>query len=41
MWISFPAISLAVLDADSEALDQFDETDAKYLEQIVKLVNFK
>jgi L-methionine (R)-S-oxide reductase len=32
---------VAVLDADSEALDQFDETDAKYLEQIVKLVNFK
>jgi GAF domain-containing protein len=32
---------VAVLDVDSEALDQFDETDAKYLEQIVKLVNFK
>jgi len=30
----------AVLDVDSEALDQFDETDAQYLEQIVKLVNF-
>ncbi len=32
---------VAVLDVDSEALDQFDETDAKYLEQIVNLVNFK
>ena len=30
----------AVLDVDSEKLDQFDETDAKYLEQIVKLVAF-
>jgi L-methionine (R)-S-oxide reductase len=29
----------AVLDVDSEELDQFDETDAKYLEQIVKLLN--
>ncbi|NCD71819.1 GAF domain-containing protein [Mucilaginibacter agri] len=29
-----------VLDVDSEDLDQFNETDAKYLEQIVKLVNF-
>jgi L-methionine (R)-S-oxide reductase len=32
---------IAVLDADSEALAHFDETDAGYLEQIVKLVNFK
>jgi L-methionine (R)-S-oxide reductase len=32
---------VAVLDMDSEELDQFDETDAQYLEQIVKLVNFK
>lgn len=32
---------VAVLDADSEALDQFDETDARYLNEIVKLVNFK
>jgi L-methionine (R)-S-oxide reductase len=32
---------VAVLDADSEALDQFDETDARYLSEIVKLVNFK
>jgi len=28
-----------VLDVDSEELDQFNETDAKYLEQIVKLLN--
>jgi GAF domain-containing protein len=32
---------VAVLDVDSEAPDQFDETDAHYLEQIVKLVNFR
>jgi len=31
---------VAVLDVDSEKLDQFDETDAQYLEQIVKLINF-
>ncbi len=31
---------VAVLDVDSEAFDQFDETDAQYLEQIVKLLNF-
>jgi GAF domain-containing protein len=31
---------VAVLDVDSELLDQFNETDARYLEQIVKLVNF-
>ncbi|MEO3404882.1 GAF domain-containing protein [Mucilaginibacter sp. CAU 1740] len=31
---------VAVLDVDSEHLDQFDEIDAQYLEQIVKLVNF-
>lgn len=31
---------VGVLDVDSEELDQFDETDAKYLEQIVKLINF-
>ena len=30
----------AVLDVDSEALAQFDNVDARYLEQIVKLVNF-
>jgi L-methionine (R)-S-oxide reductase len=32
---------VAVLDVDSEALDNFDETDAQHLEQIVKLVNLK
>ncbi|WPU91281.1 GAF domain-containing protein [Mucilaginibacter sabulilitoris] len=32
---------VAVLDVDSELLDQFDETDTRYLEQIVKLVSFK
>jgi GAF domain-containing protein len=31
---------IAVLDVDSELLDQFNEADAQYLEQIVKLVNF-
>jgi GAF domain-containing protein len=31
---------VAVFDVDSELLDQFNETDAQYLEQIVKLVNF-
>lgn len=31
---------VAVLDVDSELLDQFNNTDAQYLEQIVKLVNF-
>src|ERR1700744_3293936 len=31
----------AVLDVDSELLDQFDDVDAQYLEQIVKLVNVK
>ena len=28
-----------VLDADSEHLNHFDETDAKYLEQVVKLIS--
>ena len=32
---------VAILDVDSEDLNQFDEVDATYLEQIVKLVNFK
>ena len=32
---------VAVLDVDSELLDQFNKTDAQYLEQLVKLVNFK
>ena len=27
-----------VLDVDSDALDQFDETDQQYLEEIVKLI---
>lgn len=31
---------VAVLDVDSEYLDQFDQTDAQYLEQIVKLLRF-
>jgi len=30
----------AVLDVDSELLDQFDETDAQFLTQVVKLVKF-
>jgi L-methionine (R)-S-oxide reductase len=29
-----------VLDVDSELLDQFDETDALYLEELVKLIKF-
>jgi L-methionine (R)-S-oxide reductase len=32
---------VAILDVDSEDLNQFDEVDATYLEQIVKLVNYK
>ena len=32
---------VAVLDVDSEALGGFDETDAQFLEQIVKLVTIK
>jgi L-methionine (R)-S-oxide reductase len=32
---------VAVLDVDSEELDQFDEADVRYLDQIAKLVNFK
>jgi len=31
---------VAVLDVDGEVLDQFDEIDAQYLEEIVKLANF-
>jgi GAF domain-containing protein len=31
---------VGVLDVDSEELDQFDQTDAQYLEQIVKLLQF-
>ncbi len=32
---------IGVLDVDSEDLDQFDETDQKYLEQIVQLINWQ
>lgn len=31
---------IGVLDVDSEHLDCFDETDAQYLEQIIKLIKF-
>ncbi len=31
---------VGVLDVDSSDLNEFDETDAKYLEQIVKLLQF-
>lgn len=31
---------VAVLDVDSEQLNQFDETDALYLEQIIQLIRF-
>ncbi|MEX8548341.1 MAG: GAF domain-containing protein [Mucilaginibacter sp.] len=31
---------VGVLDADSADLNEFDETDAKYLEQILKLLKF-
>jgi len=31
---------MGVLDVDSEVLDQFDDIDAKYLEEIVKLINW-
>jgi L-methionine (R)-S-oxide reductase len=31
---------IGVLDVDSEQLDQFDETDAEYLAQIIKLIKF-
>ena len=31
---------IGVLDVDSEELDQFNEIDAQYLEQIVKLLQF-
>jgi L-methionine (R)-S-oxide reductase len=32
---------IAVLDVDSEKLDQFDTTDKKYLEEIVDLISFE
>ncbi|ASU34650.1 GAF domain-containing protein [Mucilaginibacter xinganensis] len=31
----------AVLDVDSDKLDEFDETDAQYLKQVVELIKFK
>lgn len=31
---------VAVLDADSELLNQFDETDEQYLQEVCKLVDF-
>jgi L-methionine (R)-S-oxide reductase len=31
---------IGILDADSSKLNEFDETDEKYLMQIVKLINF-
>jgi L-methionine (R)-S-oxide reductase len=31
---------IGVLDVDSDAYDQFDETDQRYLEQIVSLIQF-
>ena len=31
---------VGVLDVDSEELDQFDETDAQYLQQIINLLQF-
>jgi GAF domain-containing protein len=31
---------VAVLDVDSELLDQYDATDQLYLEKIVRLLNF-
>jgi GAF domain-containing protein len=33
-------IVIGVLDVDSDAYDQFDETDQQYLEQIVSLIQF-
>jgi len=31
---------VAVLDVDSDAYDQFDETDKEYLEEMVQLIHF-
>jgi L-methionine (R)-S-oxide reductase len=31
---------VGVLDVDSSELNEFDETDAKYLKQIINLINF-
>ena len=33
-------VVVGVLDVDSELLDQFDETDARFLEDVVKLIQF-
>jgi L-methionine (R)-S-oxide reductase len=33
-------VVVGVLDVDGEFLDQFDETDARFLEDIVKLIQF-
>lgn len=33
-------VVVAVLDVDSEELDQFDKTDERYLEEIVNLITF-
>ena len=32
---------IGVLDVDSEAYDQFDETDSKYLQEIINLIDLK
>jgi GAF domain-containing protein len=32
---------VGVLDVDSSELDEFDETDAKYLQQIIELISFQ
>ncbi len=32
---------IGVLDVDSELLDQFDETDQVYLEEIIELISFE
>lgn len=32
---------IGVLDVDSDELDQFDQTDAKYLSEITSLINFE
>jgi L-methionine (R)-S-oxide reductase len=39
--VFFDGTVTAVLDVDSELLNEFDEVDAQYLEQIVKLVSIK
>ena len=31
---------IAVLDVDSSSLNEFDETDQKFLEEIVAVINF-